>query len=163
MHKLYTSTTKNCGTGLFTSYSICAGELITKIYGGPLDYAYANEFSIQTTETEGVYIYDTNQGFINHSCRPNCFMALKDNGETRELLLYALMPIDADSELTYNYNTTEYDLSVGCRDFYCKCYSLGCINRVCGWRWLVSYEKDRFLPISLPYIKNIAANRLNMI
>jgi hypothetical protein len=68
--------------------------------------------------------------FINHSCSPTCRV------DFDEQALVSITNIPAGWELTYDYETTEYDLeSQGCA-FTCKCGSLNCRGRIRGFRFL---------------------------
>ena len=62
--------------------------------------------------------------FLNHSCEPN---AKFDNRN-----LVAIREIKASEQITFDYNTTEYDLAT---PFECQCKSDGCCGVVCGSRW----------------------------
>ncbi len=68
--------------------------------------------------------------FINHSCSPTCRV------DFDEQALVSITTIPAGWELTYDYESTEYDLeSQGCA-FSCKCGSLQCRGRIRGFRFL---------------------------
>lgn len=62
--------------------------------------------------------------FLNHSCEPNAAF------DDRRLI--ALRPIAAAEQITFDYNTTEYDLA---SPFECHCGSAGCCGVVRGARW----------------------------
>ena len=62
--------------------------------------------------------------FLNHSCEPNAKF------ENRKLV--AIREIKASEEITFDYNTTEYDLAT---PFECHCKSDGCCGVVRGYRW----------------------------
>ncbi len=67
--------------------------------------------------------------YINHSCSPTCRV------DFDEQALVSITTIPAGWELTYDYETTEYDLeSQGC-SFSCKCGSLHCRGRIRGFRF----------------------------
>ena len=66
--------------------------------------------------------------FLNHSCEPN---AKFDNRN-----LVAIREIKASEQITFDYNTTEYDLAT---PFECQCKSDGCCGLVRGNRW----QQDR--------------------
>ena len=48
--------------------------------------------------------------FLNHSCRPNATVARR--------ALIAIKPIAAGEEITFDYNTTEYEIA---SPFHCRC------------------------------------------
>lgn len=54
--------------------------------------------------------------YLNHDCNPNS--EIKDNKGVP--CLYAIKDIDANDEITFNYNTTEEVLS---NPFYCDCHN----------------------------------------
>ena len=62
--------------------------------------------------------------FLNHSCEPN---AKFDNRN-----LVASRKIIASEQITFDYNTTEYDLA---SPFQCHCESDSCCGLVRGYRW----------------------------
>ena len=62
--------------------------------------------------------------FLNHSCEPNA--AFDDRR------LVALRRILAAEQITFDYNTTEYDLA---SPFECRCGSQDCCGVVRGSRW----------------------------
>ncbi|HEY2762526.1 MAG TPA: SET domain-containing protein-lysine N-methyltransferase [Pseudonocardiaceae bacterium] len=73
--------------------------------------------------------------FTNHSCEPNSML------RGREFL--ALTPIEPWQEITFNYNTTEYELA---EPFDCRCGSIRCVGRVEGFRSLRTSERERLRP-----------------
>lgn len=62
--------------------------------------------------------------FLNHSCEPNA--------EFVGLDLVAIRQIKASEQITFDYNSTEYDLS---SPFECHCESDNCCGLVRGYRW----------------------------
>ena len=66
--------------------------------------------------------------FLNHSCEPNAKF------EDRNLV--AIREIKATEQITFDYNTTEYDLAT---PFECHCRSESCCGVVRGLRW----QQDR--------------------
>lgn len=75
--------------------------------------------------------------YLNHSCQPNA--AVRD----RELV--ALRAIAAGDEITFDYNTTEYDMA---SPFQCHCGSAGCAGKIRGYRYLTAAERARIRPDS---------------
>jgi SET domain-containing protein len=63
--------------------------------------------------------------FLNHSCTPNT----RIDGRT----LVALTAIAAGDEITFDYDSTEWDMA---SPFACACGALGCRGMVRGWRHL---------------------------
>jgi hypothetical protein len=62
--------------------------------------------------------------FLNHSCEPNAKFENRD--------LVAIREIEATEQITFDYNTTEYDLAT---PFECHCGSDNCCGVVRGYRW----------------------------
>jgi len=84
---------------------------------------------------------------LNHSCNPNCYVNFK------ELTLVALKDIQSGQELTFDYNTSEYDLmDQGCF-FTCLCGSRNCIGEVKGFRYLSVGHKKKIEPFLSPFLE----------
>ena len=62
--------------------------------------------------------------FLNHSCEPNAEFAGRN--------LVAIRKIKPSEQITFDYNTTENDLS---SPFECHCESDNCCGVVRGYRW----------------------------
>ena len=67
--------------------------------------------------------------YINHSCAPNCEVALT----TRTIWIVALREISDGEELTYNYGY-EYDLA-SYQDFPCHCGAKQCCGYILAQRY----------------------------
>lgn len=87
--------------------------------------------------------------YINHSCTPNSQVcevtSLIDSQEgsgptVRGLVLRALRSIEPNEEITFNYCTTEYELSC---PFQCYCNGPKCIGEVRGYKYIDSDERRR--------------------
>lgn len=73
--------------------------------------------------------------FLNHSCAPNAWV--------RGLELVALADIPAGGEITFDYDTTEWDMAA---PFLCGCGTEGCRGVVRGFRHLDAEARERLLP-----------------
>lgn len=127
------------GKGVFAEREIAPGECIIEyrgeridwdqalqragIRGGPLNHTFF--FSL----ADGRVIDGGSRGnaacFINHSCEPNCEALEHEDGR---VYLYAMQPIAAGEELSYNYALIydgRYTAAVR-RAFACHCGSPGC-------------------------------------
>jgi transcriptional regulator with XRE-family HTH domain len=62
---------------------------------------------------------------LNHSCAPNACL--------RGRSLIALQDVSAGAEVTFDYNTTEWDMA---NPFPCWCGQATCVGLVRGYRWL---------------------------
>ncbi len=65
--------------------------------------------------------------YMNHSCAPN-------SGIKGQIILVARKKIDADKEITFDYETTEIE-GCGGMPFICNCQSKSCRNRIDGNAW----------------------------
>jgi hypothetical protein len=107
-----------------------------------------NRYSVQLGEKE--HVSDGNQKqvfmYLNHSCQPTTFFDI----EKRELI--ALRDMKAEEEMTYNYNTTEFEIQF---PFLCHCKHPQCIGEVKGFGHLSlpqQIELERYLS---PYLKTL--------
>jgi hypothetical protein len=74
--------------------------------------------------------------FMNHGCNPNVRLV------GRRLL--ALRPIRKGDAITFDYNTTEYEMAT---PFTCRCGANGCRERrIAGFRHLSPAEQKALLP-----------------
>jgi len=72
--------------------------------------------------------------FANHCCGPNCAVTINVlNGRKGEIILHTLRDVGAGEELTWNYNTNEWDMSDG---FGCFCCAPCCVGNVQGFKHL---------------------------
>ena len=80
--------------------------------------------------------------FMNHGCEPNAMVHGRD--------IVALEAIPAGTEVTYNYNATEYDM----KDvFACECGATTCAGEdVRGFRYLSADEQARLRPQLSPHL-----------
>lgn len=76
-------------------------------------------------------------------------------GSSRGLTVYlvALRDILAEEELSFNYNTTEYDLINQSCDFRCFCRSRGCLGEIMGFRYLYLEQKLALEGLLSPFLK----------
>lgn len=73
--------------------------------------------------------------FLNHACDPNAAL--------RGPELVALRHVDRDEEITFDYNTTEWDMA---DPFRCECGAAACYGRVRGFKHLDAEARERILP-----------------
>jgi len=79
--------------------------------------------------------------FMNHSCAPNTRI---DGREVR-----TIRPIEAGEQLTFDYDTTEWQMAA---PFECRCGSPHCRGLIRGYRHLPPLERRRLDPIAAPYL-----------
>ena len=73
--------------------------------------------------------------FINHSCRPNVIV------DAKRRACFASEEIQADSELTFFYPSTEWDMT---NPFVCLCGAPECIRLVAGAKYLTLDVLSRY-------------------
>ena len=73
--------------------------------------------------------------FMNHSCDPSAAV--------RDRRVLSRRPLAAWSEVTFNYNTTEYDMA---EPFECRCGSMACQGTVRGFRYLPDAQRRWLSP-----------------
>jgi SET domain-containing protein len=82
--------------------------------------------------------------FTNHSCEPNAVVRGRD--------MLALACIEPWQQITFNYNTTEYDMA---EPFDCRCGSSHCAGRIRGFRWLSPGARERIRPWLADHLQSI--------
>jgi hypothetical protein len=73
--------------------------------------------------------------FTNHSCQPNA--------QLRGHVFFALRPIEPWQEITFHYDTTEYEMA---EPFDCRCGAANCDGRIQGFRYRTGDEQERLRP-----------------
>jgi uncharacterized protein len=94
-----------------------AGELITNKQSGSREDRYLRKGCIWVFRVNRYWSRDANVSgnvarFINHSCRPNCWIEV--DAKTKTIWIRAARTIRPGEELTYDYNT-EGDKTIPCR------------------------------------------------
>ena len=137
------------GISLFTQVPFRAGEDVSLLRGEPVDVSVSSPQSVQI---DGQSFLDTEylveEDFINHSCDPNTMF---DMSRKR---IVAIKNIPPDSEITYNYLTTEWDLKEFDADFQCKCGSPKCMGHIRGFRYLSRPEREALKPLLSPFLRS---------
>jgi hypothetical protein len=82
--------------------------------------------------------------FLNHSC--------DGNTAVRGCELVAIRHIRAGTEVTFNYNTTEYDMAC---PFTCHCGSLLCAGEIHGFKHLSRAEQQRLRPLLSEHLRSL--------
>lgn len=108
-----------------------------------------SRFTLQIDE--GVFQISSSPGtlenYINHSCDPNCYI------DFSELVFRARRKIRQGEELSFNYNTTEWDMERGTdKGFVCCCSAENCVYKVRGFRYLSPEIKAVLRPILSPFL-----------
>jgi SET domain-containing protein len=141
--------TNTKGRGLFATRPIRHGAVIFHFEGLRGDDAHTNAESLQIDDDAFLESTMKFDDFLNHSCEPNCFI------DFEKLNLVALQNIQKGEELTFNYNTTEYDLVNLIEDcsFKCKCGSAACIGEIQGFKFLTLEQQKRVEKYLSPFLK----------
>eukprot|EP01138_Halocafeteria_seosinensis_P000548 gb/GECG01000563.1/.p1 GENE.gb/GECG01000563.1/~~gb/GECG01000563.1/.p1 ORF type:complete len:237 (+),score=12.99 gb/GECG01000563.1/:1-711(+) len=105
--------------------------------------------------------------FTAHSCSPNCRMVVElDSKETPSLVLETLRHVSQDEVLSFNYNTTEWDMAA---PFDCQCdkchiansNNAGTPSRIAGMKHLNNEERKAIYTLASPFIKSKIDQELN--
>lgn len=80
--------------------------------------------------------------FLNHSCRPNAFV------NVRERKLIALTDIHLQEEITFNYLTTEFCLI---NPFLCQCSNPDCFGLIRGYKYLNESQRKSIAETTAPH------------
>jgi SET domain-containing protein len=86
---------------------------------------------------------DALENYVNHACRPNGYI------DFSTLTLRARHIIEPGEELTFNYNTTEWNMVEG---FQCTCDCQGCYGLVLGFKALNLKEQKTLAPWASPFL-----------
>ena len=135
------------GLGLFADKNFRKGETIIAFKANTVDRAHASEEVVQIDENK---FYDTKwlvpEAFINHSCSPNARLGVAGKRYV------AIRNIRKDEEITFDYNTTEWDMVKYGDDFECHCGSRNCMKRVRGLKHLSRDQQQKLKPYLLPFL-----------
>ena len=136
------------GLGLLANRQFKAGQKLIPLRGELVPASRASDEAVQFDANRFIDTpYIVPEDFINHSCSPNaaidfdkkCFVAIKT--------------IKKNSEITFNYHTTEYDIEKMGGGFDCLCGSKNCYKKISGFRYLSFSQKKRLEKYLSPFIK----------
>lgn len=85
--------------------------------------------------------------FLNHSCEPNTRIQFRD--------VIVLRDIQRGEDVTFNYNTTEYDMA---EPFTCHCGAASCTGVIRGAKHLTAEQLERLRPTLAPYLTSLLAS-----
>ncbi|XP_046400924.1 uncharacterized protein LOC124167161 isoform X2 [Ischnura elegans] len=135
--------TKDKGWGVRTKYAIRTGEFILEYVGevvsekefkNRMASRYINDTHHYCLNLDGGLVIDGHRmggdgRFVNHSCEPNCEMQKWSVNGLFRMALFALREIEANEELTYDYNFSLFNPAEGQP---CKCGSENCRGVIGG-------------------------------
>lgn len=133
---------------------IKANELIFE-YQAPIVYS-PTKFTLQIDEGSHIDSLPEHEWrYLNHSCDPNAKVADVSVNTTKtegKFSLIALRDILNGEEITFNYNTTEFEIS---SPFECNCQTAQCLEFIKGYKYLSNEEKNKIAKLSLHYVLNL--------
>ena len=109
------------GKGLFAEEKIPKGACIIEYIGKPVtgkEYeTHPGKYLFETSKTTMIdgNIKENTAKYINHSCRPNCEIDIKQ----KRVFILAMRAIRAGEELNYDYDTEYFDAYIKPKG--CKC------------------------------------------
>jgi len=132
------------GLGVFANRNFRPGETLIHFKADIVPHAEASAEAVMIDDKVSL---DTKwlvpEAFINHSCSPNTTI------DVVSFRYVAMREIRKDEEMTYNYNTTEYDMGDG---FKCECGSRRCLGRIKGFKHLTRTQKLKLKPFLTPFL-----------
>lgn len=135
------------GLGLFAYKNFRKDDVVVAFKADIVDRMHASPEAVQIDDNK---FYDTKQlapeAFINHSCSPNTRL------DVAKKQYIAVRNILKNEEVTFNYNTTEWDMVKYGDDFECHCGSRNCVGRVKGLKYLTRAEQQKLTPLILPFL-----------
>ena len=130
------------GLGLYARRDIAAGEMVIE-YAGEVIRAVLTDrreqmydrtrpngtsdhscymFRLSETSVVDATVAGNAARFINHSCEPNCYSEIVDDGaRQKHVVIFALRPIDRGEELTYDYKFPFEDVKIACMCLTRRC------------------------------------------
>jgi hypothetical protein len=110
--------------------------------------AQPSKYTIQRWEGEHLFPNGALWAYINHSCIPNCTIDF-ENWE-----LVSRWPIRVGEEITFNYNSTEWEMS---SPFNCTCGSSSCGQVIRGFRYMNGAQRSDLRALLSPYLVSLLA------
>jgi hypothetical protein len=134
---------------------VCAGKRLFTIDGErtntPTRYSVQIDRDLHIDIPDGCPTEETLDRFFwrftNHSCEPTAVIRGRD--------MTALRCIEPWQQITFNYNTTEYDMA---EPFDCGCGSPRCEGTIRGFRWLEPAAQQRIRPMLSSYLATMLNN-----
>ena len=132
------------GLGVFTNKNFRKEEIVIHFKADVVSHPKA---SAEAVNIDDKFSLDTKwlvpEAFINHSCSANTKI------DVIGFRYIAIKNINKNEEITYNYNTTEYDMGNG---FKCECGSKNCLGKIRGFKYLTREQKLKLKPYLTPFL-----------
>jgi hypothetical protein len=134
---------------LIARQPIAAGQVIFTLVGR--ETRVATRYSVQVgpemhldsddLPTDEARVRERYWMYLNHSCEPSAWI--------RGLAVVALRAIAPGEGVTFDYNTTEWEMA---EPFECHCGTPSCVGRVAGYRQLSPAQQARVAPYVSRYL-----------
>ncbi|KDO33765.1 hypothetical protein SPRG_01646 [Saprolegnia parasitica CBS 223.65] len=109
-------------------------------------YSTPTRFTIQMALDKHVEIFGGMQ-YANHHCNPNASFLMSESDPT--VTLVAIKPIAKGDHITFDYDTTEWDMD---EKFSCNCGDAACRHEIRGAKHIGDAETLRLLPNFSPSV-----------
>jgi hypothetical protein len=135
------------GLGFFADKKFKKGDKLRPLVGKKVNISVATPEAIQISKDEFIDTkYLVPEDFINHSCSPNAMADVVKRQFT------AIKDIAKNDEITFNYNTTEYDMKRYGGDFDCVCGAKNCLGNIKGFKYLTNSQKSKLKSRLTPFL-----------
>ena len=134
------------GRSVCATRDIAAGETVLVTWGRQLQKRSRHSMQVDVDThilPDGVTV------LFNHSCEPNCGVIIRAG--MKQLEVRALKPIAVAEELTFDYDTFEYE--VDHLKGQCLCGAAKCRGRVAGYKHLAADVKARYGEFIADYLR----------
>ncbi|KPI90751.1 hypothetical protein ABL78_0187 [Leptomonas seymouri] len=140
------------GNATFATRNICVGTRIFHVHG--LVLPFPTVYTIYLGEGKHLLFADGAQ-CLAHSCEPNTRITV--DPDTGSLDCFALRDIEADELISFNYLTTEWDMS---EPFTCACGSAECYSRIAGFRHLSREAQLKLWSMATQAVRSLFAQSI---
>jgi hypothetical protein len=147
------------GRYLVTTVARYAGETLFRFLGEMVPTSEATVYALQVDEDSFLQSSPGEPSnfddFVNHSCAPSAIVEFRDDG----VYLVAMRDLGPGVEVSFDYNTTEYDMeqqssAMGAPCvFPCDCGSPHCVGLIRGFRYLTEEQRRFRLKWLSPYLR----------
>lgn len=151
MKKVFLSFSTINGKGLFANSDIDMDSCILSSEGYVLTGEESSHFAIQIDSSRYLELEGKDAMYVNHSCDPNCYVDFSRINQGK-ILFRALQKIYAGEEITFNYNSTEYDMQYWNCSFNCNCGFSNCMKEIKGFKYIGDYHKEMMQFFLSPYL-----------
>jgi len=139
------------GQTVCATRQIAAGETVLSTWGPQAPKRSRHTMQV---ETDMHILPDGVTVLVNHSCEPNCGVVIRAG--VKRIEVRALRPIAAGEELTFDYDTFEYEVEhLGGQ---CRCGAAKCRGRVAGYKHLAADVKARYGEFIADYLRILDAD-----